>query len=76
MTPEDVWTNHVTARGRMMLSIFAACVENRSQNDQIKWCMLASKDADADLENVPAIWCRAVAVLRMTVALRRVADWN
>ncbi len=75
MTPEDAWAIHVTARGRMMLSIVAACVEDRSQYDRTKWCMLASEDTHS-MENAPAIWSRAVAILRMTVAVRQAAEWN
>ncbi len=76
MISDETWTTPVTARGRMLLSIFAACVEDRSQHDRTNWCMLAREQDDASLKNVPAIWSRAVAILRMTVAVRRAAEWN
>ena len=70
MTPDPM-----PARVRMLLTIMAVCLEDRSQHDLAEWCSLAGED-DPGMEDIPAIWCRAVAVLRLPADVRRAAEWN
>ena len=70
MTPDPM-----PARVRMLLTICAVCIEDPDQRDAGKWCSEAGED-DPGMEDIPAIWCRAVAVLRLPADVRRAAEWN
>ena len=70
MTPDPMH-----ARLRMLLTVCAVCLEDRGQHDLTEWCSLAGED-DPGMEDIPAIWCRAVAVLRHPADVRRAAEWN
>ncbi len=70
MTPDPM-----PARVRMLLTIMAVCLEDRSQHDLAEWCSLAAGE-DACWKDVSAIWCRAVVVMKLPADVRRAAQWN
>ncbi len=57
-------------RTQMLLCIVAACQEHRGQHTLAEWCFEASD------EHIPAIWARAVAVLKLPKDVRDAARWN
>ena len=79
MTVDEIWqsitSDPMPARTRMWLTVMAVCVEDRSQYDAAEWCSLATGTSPS-WADVPAIWSRAVAVLRLPKDVRRAADWN
>ncbi len=79
MTPDQLWksltTDPMPQRLWTALTIAATILEDVSQADAAEWCMLAVGD-DASLKDLPRIWARAVAVLRLPVDVRQAAQWN
>ncbi len=79
MTPDQLWksltTDPMPQRMWMALTIAATILEDVSQSDAAEWCMLAVGD-DANLKDLPRIWARAVAVLRLPEDVREAAQWN
>ena len=79
MTVEEAW-NSITSdpmpqRWRMWGTIIAVCLEGRGQYDAAEWALLAAGD-NPGLKDMPRIWGRAVAVLRLPEDVRRAAEWN
>ena len=79
MTVDQAWksitSDPMPQRLRMVMAVVAAVLEDVSQADVAEWCSHAVGD-DSSLEDVPRIWARAVAVLRLPEDVRRAAEWN
>ena len=79
MTPDEAWkaitSDPMPARTRMLLTVMAVCVEDRSQYDAAEWCSQAAGDSPS-LKDMPRIWARAVCVLRLPADVRRMAESN
>jgi hypothetical protein len=80
MTVDEAWksitSDPLSQRTRMILTIISLCLEDWGQYDAAEWCVDAAGQGSPGMESAPAIWRRAVAVLRLPADVRAAAKWN
>lgn len=56
-------------------TVLTAISEDQGTADRVTWCVEPVR-ADARLKDIPKVWARAVAVLKLPEDVRQDAKWN